>query len=241
MGKERRQAGVAEAALRRILVRRLRDAEDIARDARKRLADAVTASKLKKEEYKLIELARDEASRKTLKATDFYGRGVKEAATHPADNLTELLKCVEHIHDELQRAEHEIGQNPPEQLHTSLKAARNAAMRAADSQDLADAQALVGRLWSQIKSAPFPFRHTGYTNTIPTESDAVVTEWAVSTAQRFFAVTVIVLAAIAVASAVLTTYSKPTFGIWQDYIALIMAALTSTGLAGFVAFLILWH
>jgi len=246
--KDRRQEGVADAALRSILVRRLRDAEDIARDARKRLTDAVTASKLRKEEYKLIQLARDEASRKTLKATDFYGRGVKEAATHPADNLIELLKRVEHIHDQLQRAEHEIGQNPPEQLRTSLKAARDAAMRASDSQDLADALALVRILWNQIQSTPpydksrVPLRYTGYADMIHTEPDTVLPDLAISIAQRFFAVTLIVLAAAAIASAVLTTYcSKPTFGIWQDYVALMISAFTSTALAEFVALLILRH
>jgi len=243
--KEQREAGVADAALRPILVRLLRDAEDIARDARKRLADAVTASKLKKEDYRLIQLARDEASRKTPKATDFYGRGAKDA-THPADNLIELLKRAEHIHDQLQSAEHEIGQNPPEQLRMSLKGARDAAMRASDSKDLDDALALVRTLWSQIQpprydNSQVPLRYTGYTHTIPTRPDAVFPELAISKARRFFAVTLIVLAAVAIASAVLTTYSsKPTFGSWQDYIALIITAFTSAALAEFVALLILW-
>jgi len=121
-------------------------------------------------------------------------------------------------------------------------------MRASDSQDLADALALVRILWNQIQSTPpydksrVPLRYTGYADMIPTEPDTVLPDLAISIAQRFFAVTLIVLAAAAIASAVLTTYcSKPTFGIWQDYVALMISAFTSTALAEFVALLILWQ
>jgi hypothetical protein len=237
-----------------------------AKAARERLKGALAVSRLAPD-HPLRTSAAAEAGTEDHEIGDFYDNAGVKLERHRADDLIGTLNLANAIHGQLERARRVIEELPGEGrtgLEKLLTEAERVFGLAEDDVQLAEAENEVRELWRKIHDViteqdlgeDFARRRVGVqvlamqeladpALPIPMPGYSTLPPWPAGLPSILGATLatvsmVAVLMVVAVATVASATYiPSSTFGVWTDYLALLVAAFGSSAVAGILSTLLI--